>query len=483
MKKILVVDDDKSIRLVLSTALTRSGFLVKTSATAAGFWGLLNTDKFDIMITDVGLPDADTLDVLPKIQSAYPDMKIIVISAKSTLITAVRAEKKGAFYYFPKPFDLDELIKLVNKVFKSNELLAEKKLFESENSFVSEKTNLYDAGPVIGKSKIMQDTYKIIARLIKSNITVLINGEIGTGKKLLAKSIHDLTFSTQNKFIKLNIKNIRIINDEFSNYTNNKNNDLLYINDIKSLDSGTIFIDQVCEASLTEQYELLNFIENFYFDRKQDHKEHIQTRIIVTSKKDLLKLVEKGDFREDLYYRLNVMPINLPSLRNRLEDISSLTDYFINIFNNKNMRKLSIESSALSFLETYHWPGNIQELKNLIERLSLSLSNDNITVSDVKEQLKFSFEINDNNENISLEKLIHKRINNLISSLNDDFTELNVYNDFIKTVEKPLIENILNYTRGNQIKASSILGLNRNTLRKKISELGVTVRKVRKNSL
>ena len=483
MKKILVVDDDKSIRLVLSTALTRGGFLVKTSATAAGFWGLLNTDKFDIMITDVGLPDGDTLDVLPKIQSAYPDMKIIVISAKSTLITAVRAEKKGAFYYFPKPFDLDELIKLVNKVFESDDILAEKKLVQSENNFVSEKPNLYDSGPVIGKSKIMQDTYKIIARLIKSNITVLINGEIGTGKKLLAKSIHDLTFSNQNKFIKLNIKNIRVINEEFSNHSSNKNHELLYINDIKNLDTGTIFIDQVCEASLSEQYELLNFIENFYFIRKQEHKENIQTRIIVTSKKDLLKLVEKGQFREDLYYKLNVMPINLPSLKNRLEDIPSLADYFINIFNNKNMRKLYIESAALSFLKSYHWPGNIQELKNLIERLSLSLSNNNITVSDVKEQLKFSFEINDDNENISFEKLINKHINNVISSINDDQSELNVYNDFMKIVEKPLIENILNYTRGNQIKASSILGLNRNTLRKKISELGVTVRKVRKNSL
>ena len=483
MKKILVVDDDKSIRLVLSTALTRNGFLVKTSATAAGFWGLLNTDKFDVMVTDVGLPDGDTLDILPKIQSEYPKMKIIVISAKSTLITAVRAEKKGAFYYFPKPFDLDELIKLVNKVFESGDLLVEKKLIESENNFVSEKPNLYDSGPVVGKSKIMQDTYKIIARLIKSNITVLINGEIGTGKKLLAKSIHDLTFSNQSKFIKLNIKNIRVINEELSNHTNNKNRDLLYINDIKNLDSGTIFIDQVCEASLAEQYELLNFIENFYFDRKKDHKDHIQTRIIVSAKKDLLKLVEKGDFREDLYYKLNVMPINLPSLRNRLEDISSLTDYFINIFNNKNKRKLSIEDAALIYLKSYNWPGNIQELKNLIERLSLSLSNDNITVSDIEEHLKSSFEINDDDQTISLEKLVEKRINNLISSINDDVTELNVYNDFIKTVEKPLIENILNYTRGNQIKASSILGLNRNTLRKKISELGVTVRKVRKNSL
>ena len=482
MKKILVVDDDKSIRLVLSTALTRSGFLVKTSATTAGFWGLLNAEKFDVMITDVGLPDGDTLDVLPKIQALVPNMKIIVISAKSTLITAVRAEKKGAFYYFPKPFDLDELIGLVNKVFETSELLDKNKPIENEN-VVPDKPNLYDAGPIIGKSKVMQDTYKIIARLIKSNITVLINGEIGTGKKLLAKSIHDLTFSNNKKFIKLNVKNFRYINEELSNYLNNENYNFSYINDLRNLDGGTIFIDQVCEASLTEQHELLNFIENFSSNRKQHSQSNVKTRIIVTSKKDLIKLVEKGDFREDLYYKLNVMPIFLPPLRKRLEDIPNLINYFINIFNSKNMSKLSIDHSALNFLKSYHWPGNIQELKNLIERLSLSLTNNKITVSDVQDQLKNSFEINDGNENITLENLIDKRLNKVISSINDNSTQMNVYEDFIKTVEKPLIENILNYTRGNQIKASSILGLNRNTLRKKISELGVTVRKVRKNSL
>ena len=370
MKKILVVDDDKSIRLVLSTALTRSGFLVKTSATTAGFWGLLNAEKFDIMITDVGLPDGDALDILPKVQSLNPKMKIIVISAKSTLITAVRAEKKGAFYYFPKPFDLDELIGLVNKVFETSELLDDDKLKENEN-VVSNKPNLYDAGPIIGKSKVMQDTYKIIARLIKSNITVLINGEIGTGKKLLAKSIHDLTFSNKKKFIKLNIKNFRFINEELSNFLNNENQKFSYINDIKDLDGGTIFVDQICESSLTEQYELLNFIENFNFDRNKHPKETSQIRIIVTSKKDLLKLVEKGDFREDLYYKLNIMPIYLPPLRKRLEDIPNLINHFINIFNNINISNLSIDNLALNFLKTYHWPGNIQELKNLIERLSL----------------------------------------------------------------------------------------------------------------
>ncbi len=482
MKKILVVDDDKSIRMVLSTALTRSGFLVKTSATTAGFWGLLNAEKFDVMITDVGLPDGDTLDALPKIQSLNSEMKIIVISAKSTLITAVRAEKKGAFYYFPKPFDLDELVGLVNKVFENSQIIAENNFVESENH-ISDKPSLYDSGPIIGKSKVMQDTFKIIARLIKSNITVLINGEIGTGKKLLAKSIHDLTFLSKKKFIKLDIKNFRIINKEFSDYLNNKNDNSLYINDLKNLDGGTIFIDQVCEGSLDEQHELLNFIESFNLYRKQYSQEPTQTRIIVTSKKNLIKLVEKGEFREDLYYKLNVMPIYLPPLRKRLEDIPNLINYFINTFNNKNMTNFSIDPVALNFLKSYHWPGNIQELKNLIERLSLSLSNNRITVLDVQDQLKSSIDINDEDQNLTLENLIDKRINKVISSIKDNSLNLNVYNDFIKTVEKPLIENILNHTRGNQIKASSILGLNRNTLRKKISDLGVTVRKVRKNSL
>ncbi len=482
MKKILVVDDDKSIRLVLSTALTRSGFLVKTSATTAGFWSLLNDDEFDVMITDVGLPDGDTLDVLPKIQTLNPKMKIIVISAKSTLITAVRAEKKGAFYYFPKPFDLDELIGLVNKIFETSGLLDQKQVTESEDSF-SDKPSLYESGPIIGKSKVMQDTYKIIARLIKSNITVLINGEIGTGKKLLAKSIHDLTFSDKKKFIKLNIKNFRIINEELSLYLNEKKHNSAYINDLKNLDGGTIFIDQVCEGSLTEQYELLNFIENFNLINNQNSHNAIITRIIVTSKKDLFKLVEKGDFREDLYYKLNVMPIYLPPLRKRLEDIPSLVTYFINTFNFKNNSQLSIDELSLNFLKSYNWPGNIQELRNLIERLSLSISNNKITVSDVKNHLKNSFEIYENDENLTLENFIEKRISILTSSFNDNSINMNVYDEFIRTVEKPLIENILTYTRGNQIKASSILGLNRNTLRKKISELGVTVRKVRKNSL
>ncbi len=482
MKKVLVVDDDKSIRLVLSAALTRSGYFVKTTATSAGFWGLLNSENFDVMITDVGLPDGDSLDLLPKIKNLKPNMKIIVISAKSTLITAVRAEKKGAFYYFPKPFDLDELIVLVSKIFDTSEILSDNKVVDNIDANLT-KPNLYDSGPIIGKSKIMQETFKIIARLIKTNITVLITGEIGTGKKLLAKSIHDLTFVDKKKFIKLNLHNLKIINEELSNYLTDKNKNYFYINEFLSLDGGTILIDQVCDASLTDQYELLNFIENSHYIDIQNSSKSFETRIIVTSKRNLLDLVENGSFREDLYYKLNVMPIFLPPLRKRIEDLPSLIDYFINLSNKKNNQNLTIDDYALNLLKSYYWPGNIQELKNLVERLSLSLTHDKITSTEVKIYLKSTIDISKDNENITLENLIESQINNLISKLDDTDKIANIYDEFIKTVEKPLIENILTYTRGNQIKASSLLGLNRNTLRKKILDLGVTVRKVRKNSL
>ena len=483
MKKILVVDDDKSIRLVLSTALSRNGYLVKTSATTAGLFGLLNSDDFDVMVTDVGLPDGDTLDLLPKIQKIKPNMKIIVISAKSTLITAVRAEKKGAFYYFPKPFDLDKLVALVNKIFSSTELLSANEVVESQGTSLT-KPNIYDSGPIIGKSKVMQDTFKMIARLIKSNIIVLITGEIGTGKKLLAKSIHDLTFSNNEKFLKVKINNFKIINEEISNYFNNKNPNFSFIDDFLKLDGGTIFVDQVCDASLKDQYEFLNFIENSDYIKIQNNtSKSLKTRIIVSSKRNLFSLVENGEFREDLYYRLNVMPIFLPPLSKRTEDIPNLINHFISKSNRTNNQNLSIDDYAINFLKSYHWPGNIQELKNLIERLSLSQTHNKITLSEVQDHLENSNITTRSNDNTTLESLVEKRVQILISKLNDSETETNLYDQFIKTLEKPLIENILAYTRGNQIKAAIILGLNRNTLRKKILELGVTVRKVRKNSL
>jgi len=194
IKNIIVVDDDRSIRVVISTALTRAGYNVKSSGTAAGMWRLVESDFADVLITDVGLPDGDALDILPKLQKNNPNLKIIVMSARTTLLTAVRAEKKGAFEYLPKPFDLDELLNLVSSTFSQPKL--------NKNEMISDiPKNIYDSGPVVGKSAAMQEIYKIISRIVNTNFSVLISGESGTGKRLIAKSIHDLSSKTNKFFI------------------------------------------------------------------------------------------------------------------------------------------------------------------------------------------------------------------------------------------------------------------------------------------
>ena len=201
IKNIVVVDDDKSIRVVISTALTRAGYNVKTSGSAAGMWRLVESDFADILITDVGLPDGDALDVLPKIQNIKPKLKIIVMSARTTLLTAVRAQKKGAIEYLPKPFDLVELLNLVSSTFLENNNL--KSTF---NEIKTLPKNIYDSGPVIGKSMVMQEIYKLISRLVNTNLTLLISGESGTGKKLIARSIHDLSSFNNKLFIDINME-------------------------------------------------------------------------------------------------------------------------------------------------------------------------------------------------------------------------------------------------------------------------------------
>ena len=407
--KILVIDDDKSIRIVLSAALTRNGYFVKSSATTAGLWGLLDTDDFDIMITDVGLPDGDTLDLLPKIQKQKPNMKIIVISAKTTLITAVRAEKKGAFFYLPKPFDLDEITGLVKKIFDSNKIL-KKEIILNKPDDHSLKPNIYDSGPIVGKSKAMQDTFRLIARLITSNVTVLISGENGTGKKLVAKSIHDLTNQSDKKFIKLNINNFTKINKEIADFLNNQRKEFSYISDLINLDYGTIFIDQVCDGTLIEQYEFLNFIENQKFLQMSNNSNSSNIRIIISTKRNLIEMVENGQFREDLYYKLNVMPIHLPPLRDRTEDIPTLIDYFISSLSKNNNKKLIIDASNIEIFKDYHWPGNIQELRNIVERLFLFLT-EKITKTDIFTVLNdYQYQSSNETNTKTLEDLIDEYI-------------------------------------------------------------------------
>ena len=472
LKNIIVVDDDRSIRVVISTALTRAGYNVKSSGTASGMRRLVESDFADILITDVGLPDGDALDVLPKLQHMKPKLKIIVMSARTTLLTAVRAKKKGAFEYLPKPFDLDELLNLVSNTFSEHNNI------EIKDQITLPK-NIYDSGPVVGKSMAMQEIYKLISRLVNTNLNLLILGESGTGKKLIAKSIHDLSSINNKLFLNLNM-------DIFNDYSldNLLQNIQKYQNkDTKSfacLNGCSIVIRDVGESSLQQQKNLLDFIEEDFSPYLQKTNDFIKPRIIALTKKNIFNEVEKGLFREDLFYRLNVVPIKIPSLKDRFEDISDLTISFLNKYSSdKNIHKF-ITHEGMNLLKEHSWPGNIRELKNVIERICLLSSSEEIQTSLIKEVISedrlFIDETDEDNLEIYFKKYLSKYFKNFDENLNIE----NLHSSFISKIEKPLIESTLKLFRGNQIKASKCLGFNRNTLRTKINIYGIEVIKKRK---
>ena len=472
LKNIIVVDDDRSIRVVISTALTRAGYNVKSSGTAAGMRRLVESDFADILITDVGLPDGDALDVLPKLQHMKPKLKIIVMSARTTLLTAVRAKKKGAFEYLPKPFDLDELLNLVSNTFSEHNNI------EIKDQITLPK-NIYDSGPVVGKSMAMQEIYKLISRLVNTNLNLLILGESGTGKKLIAKSIHDLSSINNKLFLNLNmdIFNDYSLDNLLQNIQKYQNKDT---QSFACLNGCSIVIRDVSESSLQQQKNLLDFIEEDFSPYLQKTNDFIKPRIIALTKKNIFNEVEKGLFREDLFYRLNVVPIKIPSLKDRFEDISDLTISFLNKYSSdKNIHKF-ITHEGMNLLKEHSWPGNIRELKNVIERICLLSSSEEIQTSLIKEVISedrlFIDETDEDNLEIYFKKYLSKYFKNFDENLNID----NLHSSFISKIEKPLIESTLKLFRGNQIKASKCLGFNRNTLRTKINIYGIEVIKKRK---
>lgn len=472
VKNIIVVDDDRSIRVVISTALTRAGYNVKSSGTAAGMWRIVESDFADVLITDVGLPDGDALDILPKLQKNNPNLKIIVMSARTTLLTAVRAEKKGAFEYLPKPFDLDELLNLVSSTFLQPKL--------NKNEMISDlPKNIYDSGPVIGKSTAMQEIYKIISRIVNTNFSVLISGDSGTGKKLIAKSIHDLSSETDKFFIDLDSKffDNYSLDDLIPSINSYSSSD---IKDVNDLSGSSIYVKDINELSEVQQKNFLNFIENGLSKLFPENSDLKKSRIFVSTKKNIVNDVEKGLFREDLYYRLNVVPIKLPSLKDRFEDIPDLCSAFLNANYKNTFVNRNISYEGMNLLKDHSWPGNIRELKNVIERLCLLSSTDDVSLNLIKEVLSEDRFDEENKYEENLELYFKNYLKKYFKDFNENLSINNLHNNFISKIEKPLIETTLNLFRGNQIKASKCLGFNRNTLRSKINLYGIEVVKKRK---
>ena len=477
---IIIADDDVSIRTVLTQAVSRAGCRVKSTGAISTLWRWIEEGEGDAIILDVVLPDGDALDILPALKKKRPDIPVIVISANNTILTTIRASESGAYEYFPKPFDIKQILSTLNKALikKFSNNYKPKKIEHEPNEF---KVDL----PLIGRSQSMQEVYRVIARLINTDLTVMIIGASGTGKELVARALHDFGKRKEKPFVVMNLGSIpsdQVENELFGNSDEGRSDDA--IGKFQLAKGGTLFIDEVADMPMATQTRLLRILqdeENLEQDN-QDHK-NSNVRIITSTQVDLKPLIENGEFREDLFFRLNVIPLNLPLLRERAEDIPELCNHFLKLSSLKEgLTQKTIVPNGIELLKRQQWRGNIRELKNFIQRLVV-LSPDEIINEDlVKNQLN-EFIDNDKEDDYSVEGLsmsVEKHLLRYFELHGSSQPPPGLYNRILKEIEYPLIALSLNSSKGNQLKASKLLGINRNTLRKKINELDINVSQTKK---
>ena len=476
MKKILIAEDDRSLRKVISEALVRQGYEIQSTGNTRTLWKWISSGEGDLVITDVVMPDENGIELIPKIQNLRPKMKVVVMSAHNTLLNAIKANQKGAFDYLPKPFDLDQLFEIVKRA------LSEKTVQLTEKTPV-----ISDKIPLIGQSPAMQDVYRTLARLITTDFTVLIIGESGTGKELFARAIHHLGSRANSPFIAVNVAAIpkELIESELFGHEKGSFTGAFTRKSGKfeEAEGGTLFLDEIGDMPYEAQTRLLRVIQEGEFNRVGGH-EKIKTdvRIITATHRNIDELVEKGRFREDLFYRLNVFPISIPPLRLRLTDLNKLVDYFLKKSFKEGLDQKSITEEALNELKKYKWPGNIRELENFIRRLVVLIPSNKITGSDIIKNISKTnhtfvsdLKRNSGQDKISLSMSVEGHLKKFFKLHKGKLPSSGLYNRIINEVERPLISICLNATKGNQIRASKLLGLNRNTLRKKIKELKIKI--------
>ena len=476
---ILVADDDTAVRTVLTQALSRFGYQVKSVGTAAGLWKLIESGEGDLVITDVVMPDENGLELLPKIRELRPNLKIIVMSARNTLMTAVQANERGAFEYLAKPFDLNVLKLAVEKALESS--------LDNERGYMQNESKVIDDEPMdlVGRSPPMQEIYRIMARVMGTELTVAITGESGTGKELIARALHNYGKRRNGPFVALNMAAIpkELIESELFGHEKGAFTGATHrsIGRFKEAQNGTLFLDEIGDMPSEAQTRLLRVLQDGEYNMVGGAKTiKSNVRIITATHRDLRQLIRQGLFREDLFYRLNVVPIRVPPLRNRSSDISDLVHHFGNQIVDIGLPKKIIDSEGMRALEDYSWPGNIRELENLIKRISALYAEKIITADTIKKEL---FEVNNENNQAelmpseSLSDSIERHLREYFDAHKDGLPLPGLYSRILRELERPLIAVTLEVTQGNQLRTADLLGLNRNTLRKKISDLGIPVKK------
>ncbi len=476
---ILVADDDAAIRTVLNQALSRAGYDVRVTSNAASLWRWVAAGDGDLVITDVMMPDENAFDLLPRIRKMRPDLPIVVMSAQNTFMTAIRASEAGAYEYLPKPFDLTELIAIVGRA-----------LSEPKSRPATIPDEQADNMPLVGRSPAMQEIYRVLARMMQTDLTVMVTGESGTGKELVARALHEYGRRRKGPFVAINMAAIprdliesELFGHEKGAFTGAQNRSS---GRFEQANGGTLFLDEIGDMPMEAQTRLLRVLQQGEY-MTVGGRTPIKTdvRIVAATNKDLRQSIAQGLFREDLYYRLNVVPLRLPPLRERSEDVPDLARHFFKRAAEEGLPEKRVTPEGLERMRRYPWPGNVRELENMVRRLAALYPQEEIGLDIVEAELKADMAPAEtpapagsgDMENVTIAQAVEQNMQRYFASFGAELPPPGLYHRVLAELEYPLILACLTATRGNQIKAADLLGLNRNTLRKKIRELGVNIYK------
>ncbi|MCX8504418.1 MAG: nitrogen regulation protein NR(I) [Beijerinckiaceae bacterium] len=471
---ILVADDDAAIRTVLNQALGRAGYEVRVTGQASTLWRWVAAGEGDLVVTDVVMPDENAFDLLPRIKKLRPDLPVIVMSAQNTFMTAIRASERGAYEYLPKPFDLKELLAVISRA-----LSRPRGVVQSSSEGINEEI------PLVGRSPAMQELYRSLARLMVTELTVMIMGESGTGKELVARALHDYGKRRKGPFVAVNMAAIprdliesELFGHERGSFTGAVNR---ATGRFEQAEGGTLFLDEIGDMPMEAQTRLLRVLQEGEYSTIGG-RTSIKTdvRIVAATNKDLRVAIQQGLFREDLFFRLNVVPLRLPPLRERIEDLPDLVRHFFVLAEKEGLPAKQIDTGALERLKRHRWPGNVRELENLVRRFAALYPQETITEAIVDFELVETptFGSVSSGEPLvaaTLSESVEHHLDVYFAGFKGDLPPPGLYHRILRDVEEPLINAAMAATRGNQIKAAELLGVNRNTLRKKIRDLDIRI--------
>jgi len=466
--RLLIADDEDGLRWVLEKGLKQAGYSV--AAVKDGTLALqeVEAEPFDLIFLDIRMPGLDGLSLLQKIREARPDAQVVIMTAHGTMETAIQAMQRGAYDYLAKPFDMDEVLLLAERA------LSARRLTQEVSRLKTGLKEVWEFGALVGRHLRMQEVYKTIGRVAASDVTVLLRGESGTGKELVARAIHHYSRRAGHPFVAVsgaaipaNLLETELFGHERGAFTDAKERKL---GKLELAHGGTLYLDEVGDMPLDLQAKLLRALQERAFERVGGHDPiRVDFRVLAATNRDLEVMMGEGSFREDLFYRLNVVTVMLPPLRDRREDIPLLADHFLAKYAGELGQRV-LAPAALDRLVGYDWPGNVRELENVIQRAMVMAGGDvifpeHLPIGPVSARATVTADA-------TLEEVIEKKLGECVRGLGGR-PGANLYELVVGLVEKPLLRAVLRETAGNQVKAAALLGINRNTLRKKLKEHGI----------